>query len=1317
MTFARDAAGNPLDPTFNSAIFSGGDPLALRSVFTDKGPIAKPPLTLQSGVTATINGPDTITLTGATLTGAHLGRELSVTGSALNAGRFKVTAILSPTKARVRASFSLPDPSNGTLTWSLIDPRDGQIAEEPGDVVVRINGTPVVPEAVIGLLGQIVLPSQPGAGDDVKIDYHWIANPTVEIRRLNSREFTLNAWGRDRGAATGQSQHAYRYNSVLPVTSDYALTDVQAALAQPTQRDLKYRAYERAYTAVLNDPTLLKLNSPIHKIAYAPLARTVRSTFVSYAGGVLPEADAPNPWVRHGAGTATILGVSTLRVSDVSTGPFPTGQAIFWTRSIDLTFDHVFASTWRMQIGSVPTLQGVFTGVAAGYSDAERAVVVGYLDDGGVKKIGFLKDGSGADPSSLDAWAGGIDGLGNPTGAPVAFDWSILHSYRLFRDKSGVIKLFIDGDVTETLRVTSSELPYLEELDAPFDEIEGVFFGSLSRVALNTSDWTFLRYNILPTNPLQAAPSVFVSYEGTTAPEVASQPWTPIGAAGTESILSSDYLLLDSTSASDFSLDLKGLVGGDFRGFDRLEPLLSVSSDAVLDVDVALRTCTHGISPNAVMAAVDDGALLTQLCFFPDKSVPKLSYGGHSLPTLFSPTPWSTMGTATAEMAGRQLRISDSSITDGRVFYIDDSNALGSEARVVASTHDYVYEFRVKVESYTPDGAGFCGVTGEVYDGLRSVGVMLTEVAGIRYVAFHSDGVVLSSVAYDWFDSQAHTYRLVKSTTGNLVTLFVDAVLVGTHAYSSFTAPGAGTVGIVSFGSSTPASLQARSTALWFYSNVWCVLPSTKKYAGLWKGRDDSTLLGYHLPIKVEGTDASVGGNALSDVTADFVAAGVQAGDYVVVDDGPNRGQYQVISVLTSTVTVNSTFPVQPSRVKYRIPAETDWSTAHRYRVVRDPGGAVSVLLDTNPEPIIRIGYNEMDLPASTSGVPRILSGGVPSVTFGAFDPTNLSQTLWGYVRYGITRSPTEQRIAPHHEVLNQRNVIASPEHLFSGVGHSHTDFWSSSTGIPPQLASDFLRDPSVIAYTLLNEGTPLVPSTQTFEVRRPQVRAVSVSGLNRPEDILNSDRDFILNDGTTRLTLEVPEDVLYSSLQVIETQTGAPNLLAPFGDAMRFSSLQYQKEHCLSYDGSVLPELDSSAPTPWELASDDANHVIRSAFAGVLTYGTDGVGTRTIYRNATPLPDAPSLSTQVKFRLRVLNDPSGGTGDTHVRFGLSAPGFTLSVALVTSPTGERYVLVLDLATGQVIGGQQFNFLDGNFHEYRLVRSPGSGTITVFIDS
>lgn len=1474
----HDLAGNPIDPTFNQAVFAGSVPLTARSIFTDMGPIAKAPDVYQSGVQATVTGPTTLILADGNLSPSWVGLLLTLSGGSINGGTFLITSVPTSTTVNLVASFTQPDPT--VMSWQIFDPMDGQIADDPSDVTVTINGVETAAVDVIGLLGQIVLASAPANGDQVLVDYNWVTNPVIDLRRMNSLEFRFNSWNRDLGYIPDPSRHKYRFNNTLAVPSEYIIPtpvmsgtgaqvltttefnlpgatltnadvdltvriggvnggdyiiatvidathitvenavqifpdpgsgtlswqvfdpnnlDERAPLAQPLQRDLKYRAYERAYTALLNDPSTLLFNSPTHKIAFPPLSRPLESTFVNYQATVLPQNSVP-AWTLNGTGTATIVNDELVVTSSSAGPPFPTGQPIFWTQTIDLTFPNVFASSWRLTINSDPSPEGVFTGVCSGFSDSEKCCVVGFLDNAGTHMIGILAAGAGNDPSQLSAWIGGLDTNGNPTNAPVAFEWDTLHSYRLYKDQNGNISVFVDGGVVATLMVTESNLPFLSELNEPFNQLQGIFFGSLSRLAVSTSTWDFLRYQIIPINPQQIANSVYVTYDGSTPPEVASSPWTPIGAHGTETIPHPGFLILDSTSATDQETEtIAGLIDGDFRGFDRIEPLLSSASSIALDVNVQLLTWTHGIAPNAVMVAIDDSTYLIQLCFFPSQGAPLYSYGGRSFPDQFQPYTWTKMGGQTPTLIGQYLEISDASTTDGLLYVIDDNPTPSAPNRVVSSLNDYILEFRAKVISHTPDPGGFSGVNAEVYDSLRDLGIMFLDVSGSLSVALHSEGTVVQQFAFNWNDGNFHTYRMVKSTAGNLVSLFIDTVLIGTAPYSNFAVPSPQTpVGVISFGSTTPQSVMSLSVVQWAYCNVWRVVPVSHHYVGLWRGYDPNALTGYHLPLKTSGLQARIAGNGVEDPNANFTAAGVVPGDVFIVDVGPNKGVYEITSVtttvltvsiqttppilpgsasmqggssltavativagaeatfvgqssivatatrdttliassnltatatvferarvelagaatITATATVNeipivpSPFPVQPSVVGYRIPSDVDWTSPHNYRIVRDPGGGVALFVDTLVSPIIDIGYNNVDLPPSSVGLPDGIAAGLPSVVWGAFDPTNLSQTGWMYVRYGITRPSTQTQIVPPHQILNQRNIMQSYERHLSNLPHTLTDFWSESEGITPQTEDPtFMENPALVGYTLLNELTPLVPSTQTYEVQKPTPVLVPVVGFNNIQDLLNSPA-FVMNDGEQRIELIVPPDVLYNSLQVIESDTGTPNLIAPFNDESQpysYGSIDYQDTVCLSYDAQTLPEQDPTAITPWTFYAANPSNVIRGVSGGVLTYGTNSFGTTTVYSNQTPLPDSPSLTTQVTFTLKLLNDATSGLGDTQVRFGLSAPGMTASLAFVTMPLGQRYVLIIDQNSGAVVGGIQFDFLDGNYHTYRLVRNP-----------
>lgn len=294
---------------------------------------------------------------------------------------------------------------------------------------------------------------------------------------------------------------------------------------------------------------------------------------------------------------------------------------------------------------------------------------------------------------------------------------------------------------------------------------------------------------------------------------------------------------------------------------------------------------------------------------------------------------------------------------------------------------------------------------------------------------------------------------------------------------------------------------------------------------------------------------------------------------------------------------------------------------------------------------------------------------------------------------------------------------MSSPEHLLGTVSHNHTQYSSSSTGVPYPW-EDYSSNPLVGAFTNLNEGTPLVPQTQAYEVRRPYPQVTYLSTLNNPADTLNL-QGFQLNDATSEVKIIVPDDVLYSSLEVLEQGSGSEGLLAPFSDEsglVSLGNLSWQRTICATYDGTVLPEQDPNFGTPWVLSSEDPSQVSTTISGGVLTYSVGSTPTQTIYRNATPLTDPVGLSSKVDFNLRLLGDSTLGTGDSGVRFGFSALGMTAALAFVTTPFGEREVQLVDLNTSEILGAIPFDYLDGNFHTYRLIKNIVSQSLDFLID-
>ena len=88
----------PVSPaTFDAAAYTSASLIVERSIFTDHGPIARPPLTIRSGTGASLVDAVTVNLPAGLLAADVIGRYLKLTGSTNSDGDYLVTSVLSPT--------------------------------------------------------------------------------------------------------------------------------------------------------------------------------------------------------------------------------------------------------------------------------------------------------------------------------------------------------------------------------------------------------------------------------------------------------------------------------------------------------------------------------------------------------------------------------------------------------------------------------------------------------------------------------------------------------------------------------------------------------------------------------------------------------------------------------------------------------------------------------------------------------------------------------------------------------------------------------------------------------------------------------------------------------------------------------------------------------------------------------------------------------------------------------------------------------------------------------------------------------------------
>jgi hypothetical protein len=265
---------------------------------------------------------------------------------------------------------------NGPFNWTISDPRNGTIADDPIDVNVLVNGSPAPVDYVYGLLGAIVLQTKPTHGDSVLVDYKYLKNPPTQIERLNSFEFYLNQEN-NRGVS-GVPGHLYRQRSYLLNPGDPR--PVKSPIS-PEKIGYKYKGYELLYTARLNDPGSLLLNSPTNKLMYTILDESVFEYIVRYDPTTLPQYSS-DPWKLNGEGKISLLSnPSSLYIEDASRAYGLNPGPPFYSHLIDLTYPSYISAAYRFksEYSTNVSLEGNFNGVGFGFVIGQKSVIVGGL--------------------------------------------------------------------------------------------------------------------------------------------------------------------------------------------------------------------------------------------------------------------------------------------------------------------------------------------------------------------------------------------------------------------------------------------------------------------------------------------------------------------------------------------------------------------------------------------------------------------------------------------------------------------------------------------------------------------------------------------------------------------------------------------------------------------------------------------------------------------------------------------------------------------------------------------------------------------------
>lgn len=1134
-------------------------------------------------------------------------------------------------------------------------------ADVATDVVVRVNGTPVPDVAVVsvnGLAGEVEVDfSYWSSGDTIDISYSWAPDPVYVMVLPDPDDpatlsYRLNEWHTSLNGRFLMSSTLAGYES-----------------PQPEQVEWHYKAFERAYTASINDPTSLLLNAPIHATTFPPFTRTSQVENVVYNANDLPQNTSEAPWQQIGSGGTIAVSAGSLFVDDTSaTGLGSGGDGLYFYRYLDQSFPNVFSMAARIQVQAVTALHGVFTGAAFMVVNDLKAVVVGLLDDGGTRKVGVLK--TPGDEERISSWE------------TVDADWTAEQTFRFNRLGDGSVELFLGGSATASVTVGLASLPDLTDLDIETpDRLMGVYFGSISRRAASSVRWEFVTYFFQPTQFTQSAQQILALYEGDELPQNAAiDPWLLVGSHGHEQLVTIgtgiDALTVHDVSASVNAalVAASNLAGGEFRSYFHDEQSYEQLAWLVVDWRTRLDHATEGVTGVGWIA--DDGTRQIKVSFLKDEAFRSLSYNAQTLPeddpeadtVQASGWAYSEVGAVSRDVVGHRLSLNFSA---SETFTYDATwTAAGAVPGVyndgpyITAGNDWQAEFRLQVNSFTESVMGdgpFQLYVNEAEDPTaRNVILALrtnpgTGVAEVLLRTYNGGGFTdIALTSFAWDDGLPHDYRVVRNTSdvspaNHTVLLFVDGVLLLTTSYTSYDLS------------------------------------------------DNSTGVYNHLTFSQHETPIAI------DVELEYLNL--------------HNFDSDASSTMWVGLEVRQTLPTPFYGFQQTITAfekvAVDWTTFHDYRLLKDPAGFITLSIDGVVS--LEVEYKNAFIPISPGLTDQTKA--TRFISWGSFNTNGLSRSTWDYFRYRIFDG-SEGIIAPHHHFLNQHNVMTSYEHSATPLIHTDGDQPYSSMGVP---TDEFLTSDALVAYTILNEGTPPVPMTQEVELTTVSESAHAIN--NPPDDILNDNPDFVLNDGTQiTVTDETGQggwnhwgekSGLYRCGTFYDQHEGEQDLIAIACDVYGLARLVFDfSSACADLGMDEDPSVDGFAfensGTNGSYAVDFVSDYVRVQHnLGRAIFSNQGVPSE-----MSNLLQGESSNVSIEARIRINDYAVSSSRNVGFTFFDGVRQIQLTIGAL--PTFEQVVMVSGVDGARYVLWDDWT--DNDWHTFKLTKNATEQYVTLEID-
>lgn len=728
-------------------------------------------------------------------------------------------------------------------------------------------------------------------------------------------------------------------------------------------------------------------------------------------------------------------------------------------------------------------------------------------------------------------------------------------SYQLTTSpEDGTAALYVSGALSGSFLTTTSASTFPDPAETGLmlnaDGEGQVFWGSLSREAVNSSTWNFFRYGIQPDQRMISGRGLVVASMMSEIPKAdPNSVWFRTQGFGYDEVEGPvNRLLLKSGSASS-TLDYT-------YGYGRIEPFLkpgiNIDVDATFQMDsntlgagdlqIEIQNTKKRVLFSPLMYLEPSGSLARRLF-----TTPEISASCLFLPPEESSI-WTAFGSPTAEIDIKTLTIT------GSGGYGADIDLTG----IAFTDHGgRILETKMAVTSYTAATPTYAVLAANVGTAAspRELIVTWQESAGVAVVTLCSDlSTPIYNYQFNWQDGAFHTYRVLIDAAADSVLLVIDDVVYPPGLLSAFSAATDNVA--MRFGVDQGTGVVTE----WDYAHLHVTPPSdAKRTLGVWLGTDLDDIDYWEIPR----TDSSTLPNSSSDPA-------------VVIE-------------------------------------EMDWQNEMDVRIHWDSGWGVTVFRPDLPPPPYFTGDFATDITEPSAGWINVETSNIPSqsgelfgsVKFGSLRSTSITQQRWQEIRYRLYNWPSKDFRSGEHMVLNQSHVITSGEQtlditpetvIVTSLDNKHltllptriyadrvfsvvdngtlisSDYWEfdkatqiltlvpdvdgnvvtfSGEHVPVTVVfgpgepytDTYLEDqPLLDSTTLLNEGTPPFYSHQ----HASDVSTVQFgTKINDPMGDLNADPDFILNDPYRYVAFQEEDDALYTDLTAIEVDNdGSQNLI-----------------------------------------------------------------------------------------------------------------------------------------------------------------------------